>query len=53
MSKIKRTDNTISKIKMTDNTISKIKRAKGQTLFYKTLHRKPKTDNISSGDKLG
>jgi hypothetical protein len=40
MVKTKRTDNTMVKTKRTDNTMVKTKRTNGQTMIYKTLHRK-------------
>ena len=42
MVKTKKTDNTMVKTKKTDNTIVKTKRTNGQTMIYKTLHRKLK-----------
>ena len=44
MVKTKRTDNTMVKTKRTDNTMVKTKRTNGQTMIYKTLHRKVKTE---------
>ena len=41
MTKRSRTDNTMTKRRRTDNTMTKRKQiTKGQTMIYKTLHRK-------------
>ena len=43
MAKRRRTDNTMAK-RRTDNTMAKRRRTKGQTMIYKTLHRKHKIE---------
>jgi hypothetical protein len=43
MAKRRRTDNTMAK-RRTDNAMAKRRRTKGQTMIYKTLHRKHKIE---------
>jgi hypothetical protein len=40
MGKRRRIDNTMGKRRRIDNTMGKRKRTNGQTMMYKTLHRK-------------
>jgi hypothetical protein len=49
----KRTDNTMDNRKRTDNTMDNRKRTKGQTMIYKTLHRKQKIKQHELHEKQG
>jgi hypothetical protein len=44
MAKRRRTENTMAKRRRTDNTMAKRKNTKGQTVIYKSLHRKLKIE---------
>jgi hypothetical protein len=51
MTKRRRTDNTMTKRRRTDNTMNKRRRTKGQTMIYKTLHRKLKMNQHEPYEK--
>jgi hypothetical protein len=58
MTKRRRMDNTMTKRRRMDNTMTKRKRTKGQTMIYKTLHRKLKIEQhephrVNSGASEG